>query len=147
MDNCLHPILSLSLVSSLYFVTMEAFFNNLKAQIDAKTQFNVNDNGCNLWIGARTSNGLYGRKQVTFPDGNRKLMRISRVVQMVKGHMLYVPAVNDEGHIIEMSHLCHNSLCVNPDHLILELRNTNAERKLCKNQGFCTENHNPLCIM
>ena len=125
---------------------INAFFDRNQGQIDAKTLFDSNETHCNLWLGARTGNGLYGRKQVSLPDGTRKLMRVSRVIYMIQQRTLNVPTSNEDGVTIEMSHLCHNSLCVNPTHLILEEKITNIERKHCFYQGFCTENHNPLCI-
>ena len=110
-------------------------------------QFYHNSIQCHLWLGARTGNGLYGRKSVTFPDGSNKLMRVSRVVYMIKHQSLIIPVVNEQGHILEMSHLCHTSLCVNPDHLVLEKKITNSERKHCRNQGCCTKKHQPFCIL
>lgn len=123
------------------------FFEKIQQQISAKTNVNANTRNCDLWLGATTSDGLYGRKQVTFPDGSRKLMRISRVIYMIRHKILIIPTVNDAGNALEMSHLCHNSLCVNSDHINLEPKAVNLERKHCVNQDSCTQNHNPYCIL
>ena len=66
--------------------------------------------------------------QVSLPDGTTKLMTVSRVIYMIQQRTLNIPTRNEDGVTIEMSHLCHNSLCVNPTHLILEEKITNIER-------------------
>ena len=38
---------------------------------------------------------------------------------------------------LDCSHLCHNTLCCNPDHLVLELRSINNDRNHCKNEMHC----------
>ena len=40
---------------------------------------------------------------------------------------------------LEVSHLCHRKLCINPMHLTLESHDTNQERIHCVLQGFCFE--------
>lgn len=37
----------------------------------------------------------------------------------------------------EVSHLCHNALCINPLHLSLEPKVTNNSRKQCLNEKKC----------
>ena len=119
----------------------------LALQMRSKTLVNANDKKCNIWQGATTSDGKYGRKRVTFPDGNSKLMRVSRVVYLIKYKTFNIPDSDESGNPVEMSHLCHNSLCVNPDHLVLESKTSNLERKHCHSQNNCTETHFPHCIM
>ena len=46
----------------------------------------------------------------------------------------------------EVSHLCHYSLCVNSDHLILEHKSINLGRNACKNYRKCSQQHIPHCI-
>ena len=94
---------------------INAFFDRIQGQINAKTLFDSNETHCNLWLGARTGNGLYGRKQVSLPDGTRKLMRVSRVIYMIQQRTLNVPTSNEDGVTIEMSHLCHNSQHISHD--------------------------------
>ena len=38
---------------------------------------------------------------------------------------------------LDCSHLCHNTLCCNPDHLVLELRSINNDRNHYKNEMHC----------
>ena len=38
---------------------------------------------------------------------------------------------------VDASHLCHNKLCVNPNHISLESRATNCSRKSCVLAGVC----------
>ena len=138
------PVLSLR---DLIMADLNSFFEKLTQQLHSNTSVNYNDKHCDLWLGARTSNGLYGRKQVTFPDGARKIMRVSRVIFMIQHRSLVIPQFNEEGEVLEMSHLCHNTLCVNPEHLVLETKALNCDRKHCKDQGLCTGIHRPLCIL
>ena len=46
----------------------------------------------------------------------------------------------------EISHLCHMSGCCNASHLCREPKSINERRKKCKRQGFCSEDHMPLCL-
>jgi hypothetical protein len=50
--------------------------------------------------------------------------------------------------IYDISHLCHNASCCNPDHLIVETRSTNDKRKKCKNELNCSGHGSdvPVCI-
>lgn len=70
---------------------LNEFFDKLDQQISSKTVFDVNHKHCHLWQGAKTSDGLYGRKKVKFLDGTTKLMRVSRVVYMIKMRILDIP--------------------------------------------------------
>lgn len=59
------------------------------------------------------------------------------------GHMLF--AIKN-GQILkkvnhDMSHLCNNKLCVNPEHLVYEPRWVNNARKNCVKEGKCTGHH------
>ena len=38
---------------------------------------------------------------------------------------------------LDVSHLCHNKLCIQPNHLSLENRATNCRRKRCVSAGVC----------
>ena len=41
----------------------------------------------------------------------------------------------------ELSHLCHNSFCLNKEHIISEPQNTNKNRQKCNNRKVCSSNH------
>ena len=45
-----------------------------------------------------------------------------------------------------VSHLCHESLCINPDHLELETLLCNSNRQLCREKGKCSEDHEKKCF-
>lgn len=49
----------------------------------------------------------------------------------------------------EVSHLCHNSLCINPKHLIAESGWTNRNRNACQRQRqlTCVCGQNPPCMI
>ena len=42
---------------------------------------------------------------------------------------------------LEVSYLCHNVICVNPTHFVLETYKTSLERTSCKSQEECTKQH------
>lgn len=125
---------------------LDAFFTTLRQKIHVKTQYNANNRQCSIWTGAKTSDGRYGRLVVTFPDHSRKDMRVTRLLYMMKHETLQIPTHDIENRRLEMSHLCHESLCINTDHLILESHTINMEREHCANQGFCAKSHHPHCI-
>ena len=107
------------------------FFEKISHQLRNNTEFDSNAKHCDLWLGARTSDDLYGRKQVKFSSGNRVLMRVSRVVYIIKLKMMEIPRVDQRNNILEVAHLCHQTLCIKPDHLVLESKALNNERKHC----------------
>ena len=74
-------------------------------------------------------------------------MHVSRVVYMIKHKMMEISRVDQHDDILEVSHLCHQTLWIKPDHLVLESKALNNERKHCLDQGLCTENHKPVCIL
>jgi len=104
---------------------------------------------CILYTGPfREKRGLkYGtlrsasKKVIAEYSGNEFEMlahRFSKLNEIIK-------TTNDINSVIEShvecSHLCHNSLCINPEHLSLESQGTNNSRKPCKSQGHCFGNH------
>jgi len=47
---------------------------------------------------------------------------------------------------VDLSHLCHNKNCVNPDHLVFELNTINQARVLCAETGRCfSHGDSPYC--
>lgn len=53
----------------------------------------------------------------------------------------------------ECSHLCHIKDCVNPDHIVIELKSLNKNRKHCTDQRnltgdltYCSRAHTPHCL-
>jgi len=47
---------------------------------------------------------------------------------------VYASSSLDGNQALEVSHLCHNTKCVNPDHLTVETKAANLGRSSCKNQ-------------
>jgi len=46
----------------------------------------------------------------------------------------------------QISHLCHNPDCCNPQHLVIEARWKNARRNFCGENGLCDCGMQPTCI-
>ena len=107
-----------------------------------------NVHGCVAWGGYVDKSG-YGVQKVNWPTEGMKKERAHRLAYMIKhkisrNDML----VRDENsNRIECSHLCHNRLCVNPEHIVLEPHATNLERIHCKGQGICARCHEPYCLL
>lgn len=77
----------------------------------------------------------------------RKYERVSRMVYLMKNNLnkkTDLPQVP-----MKMSHLCHNRSCMLTEHLLLEPRRVNQERKHCMKQGVCTKfpDGYPNCIL
>lgn len=136
-----------------------SFTDQLKDRIKQKStkfgQFH-----CLLWQGAKWGKSSYGKLAVTLPGSSRRVyFRLHRLVYMLYHnfnplhagnehfHKFSLPSHDENGNIMDVSHLCHTPLCTNPDHLILELHSTNMECIHCKNQGSCTHQHSPHCLM
>ena len=125
---------------------MEAQFDTWWFQITSKSLPMGNIHGCLQWQGAITSGG-YGQKRVTLPDGKNKTMLLSRVIYMCKHRTISIPKSLENGEKLEMSHLCHNKLCIRKDHLFLETHEMNMERQHCHHQNLCTGAHHPHCLL
>ena len=113
----------------------------------------VNDKGCVLWQGGRTRDG-YGKLSVPWEvkEGghmkiHRKEERVSRMMHLIMYNLNRKCDLPPQ--TWEMSHLCHTRLCVLPDHLILEPKAINQERRHCVQQQLCTKSHNgyPDCFL
>lgn len=79
-------------------------------------------NGCWFWCGARSRG-----------KGNKKWYGSfwCKALGTIRAHRFSLKAFKGQdcppGH--DRSHLCHFSMCVNPDHLVIELKTTNQARK------------------
>ncbi len=121
---------------------MEGFFDNLYQKLERKSKRDPEGGTCILWTGRVTSSG-YGLQTVYWPDEGRKVEKAHRVALMVQMRVTHsqFPRVG-----VECSHLCHNRLCVNPQHIVLESHAANQERIHCRSQGLCSKLHMPWCI-
>lgn len=127
---------------------MEAFWANLSADLQKKSNFNCGPQECTEWMGAR-EHGVYGKKSVTWPDGTKSMERTHRLSYMLSVKVLrdQMPMFNADGERLDVSHLCHNPICIRPEHLHLEPHSVNMERMGCKMRHQCTRNHFPLCLL
>ena len=105
--------------------------------------------GCLLWTGAATGKGKdnrYGVKAVTNIELGLKNKSISvhRLVYLFKHYDTRI--LHSKENKLEVSHLCHTTLCANSDHLTLETRSINAERRTCNLMRHCTKAHVPFCL-
>lgn len=122
---------------------MSTFWEKLSNSLAKKT---VKGTGqCILWTGTTDHDG-YGVKRVKWPNGVQKLERVHRVAYMVKAKLVLPRTDASSGQLLEVSHLCHNRLCVNPDHLVAEVHCINMSRIHCHYTGACSLEHCPPCI-
>ena len=121
---------------------MEAFFQNLSDKIFLNSVL-AHNSDCRIWTGSVTSNGLYGLLSYRDPETNTwKKKHVHRLALMVKLRSLTIPKE------LDASHLCHNSLCVNADHLNLEPHSINNNRQCCRGYGSCIGHGDfPGCMM
>ena len=127
--------------------SMEArqFVDKLKMQIHSACRV-VGDgqDGCRLWTGAKWGKSSYGMKTLRIPGNKKKLyFRVHRLVYALEYNKipkllceitedtLTPPCLDQNGVKLEVSHLCHESLCLNPDHLVLEQFRINLHRMVC----------------
>ena len=93
---------------------------------------------CKIWSGkARGVFRFYGRVCLSYPGpGQPKSVQtsVSRAVYVLdkqKPELLRNPEAGD------VSHRCDNPLCINPDHLPLESRVANSQRRTCHSDSTC----------
>ena len=109
----------------------------------------VQKGDCLVWQGqaktAKGRHGQYGKIHIRFKDSNGQnivntTMVVSRAYWLAKNNLHLLPKD------IDISHLCHNTLCVAIDHLVAEHHNTNQERITCNKAHACTLSHTPRCL-
>jgi hypothetical protein len=142
-----------------YFFTMFSCFINIPASIlimeasfidkyAGKLSENAHlapNNACIIWHGTV--------KSQKDPPYGVICIKVEQVWKSVGVHRLkYMLANNIHPNELDgdqdVSHLCHNSLCINIDHLSLEPRHINNNRIACKGRGFCFEHDQyPPCMM
>ena len=106
--------------------------NQLEKMLNKIDRSKSNSGGCDFWnenlyCNQKGGGPKYGRLKVTYPNGQKKLMLAHRFMYMLHHNTLNLPSH------MHVSHICHNSLCINPLHLSLEPNNVNIERNSCKN--------------
>ncbi len=118
----------------------DAFFVNLLARIESKCDSVPDNLGCILWQGGLKQHGGYGVLKVKFPGGRFRVLHAHRLRYMCHVQSVELPAHYD------VSHTCHNALCMNIDHLVCEHHNINMARLGCRSDGRCSREHQPPCI-
>ena len=108
--------------------------------------------GCAIWRGG-TYDGFYGkmRNPLSFLMNQPEYMRVHRLVYLLH-NITHFPALllrreDSNGITLDVSHICHNTLCVNISHLVLEPHSVNLSRKICVNSHKCCHNHTPACLI
>ena len=123
---------------------MADFFQKLHDKIQDNAVLSPANNSCRIWTGPKTKNGKYGLISYRDPiDGRWKKKKAHRVSYMVS-----IIANMDLTANMDCSHLCHNSLCVNPLHISLEPHDINNNRQYCKNSNLCYNHAGyPDCLL
>jgi hypothetical protein len=95
------------------------------------------EKGCFCWVGTKTGgrkSTVYGKMRFKLPsDSESCYYYVHRLCYMAVNKIYKIP---NELHV---SHLCHFSLCVNPEHLSLEPPQVNVDRQQC---GDVCKGHN-----
>ena len=117
-----------------------------------KCDQNCGPHDCAIWMGA-TYDKKYGkiRNPLSKYKDQPTYMRTHRLLYLLNNIHIYrngfQPIVNSDGHNVEISHLCHNSLCLNIDHLVLETHFTNCSRVDCAVRRICCGSHIRPCLL
>ena len=128
----------------------DAFVLHYKGKLREKTVVAANGE-CLLWTGSRccVRGGVVGNYGVIYVKCRQlrggglrwKLMRVHRVAYMLHHKEWELPPD------MHCSHLCHNSLCINVNHLILETPFVNGNRRQCARENICLgHDQAPPCI-
>ena len=138
----------------IFFCTFQLTFSQWCSQELAKIHEKCveNEKGCLLWSGGATfsKKAKYGQKRFSVPQLGIKsrVFYVHRLVYMLETENFNIPGGNSRGSgPLEISHLCHNSLCARPDHLVAESHAVNAERVSCRATPCCVGTHEPACIL
>lgn len=135
-------------LSACAFIKMEGFWNQIAIDLQKKSIFHCGKHDCIEWSGAR-EHGIYGKKSVLWPDGSKTMERTHRLSYMLFRKLLReeMPHFNQNGERLDVSHICHNGICLRVEHLVLEPHSTNMERMGCKMRNICTHAHYPYCLL
>ena len=119
-----------------------AFFDKYSEIISDKVCVSSNSE-CLIWTACTSGEKVkYGVVKVTFSCGNRRTIKAHRLAFMLFHRQTFLAAH------LDASHLCHNSLCANANHINLEPRSINSQRNSCKKTGNCS-GHGiyPACLL
>ena len=107
----------------------QIFYDKLKDRVLAKTpNKNSNNMGCWNWTGGMKKGGRYGIVYLRI-KGDRMCVHAHRASYIAFNRKFILP--------YDISHCCHHSRCVNPDHLSHEPHDINIDRERCREVGSC----------
>lgn len=113
---------------------------NLLVRISKKVGL-ANGRGCRLWEGCVKSGGRYGVIHYKYPGCTDTVSNVHRVVYMLE-HNDFNLAPG-----LEVSHLCHEPLCLTVQHLNAEPHSVNMSRAQCVFRAKCTGHApHPNCL-
>ena len=103
----------------------------------------TNKHGCKFWRGY-TNQYHYPLMRISLPGRiNSTQVPVHRFVCYLC-NLKFLP---DDHAEMDASHICHNTSCINWEHLIFESRSQNVKRNACKDKGFCLYRHGgPPCL-
>ena len=104
-----------------------AWFNHHKAILEEHSE-SEGPLKCQIWKrgGVGKPGHKYGTVRVKFPWRNQSQnVYVHRLSYMCYRKSFNLPKA------LHVSHLCHNTLCINPEHLSLEPQHINNARKNC----------------
>lgn len=113
---------------------MDRFWERMFRRLYEFPGFVLSENDeCMLYNGgSRTTEG-YGRMRYTVPGENvERETSAHRMAKMVEMRDL------NAGNELDASHLCHNKICVRPEHIHFENTLINNARRACVNRGQCS---------
>ena len=107
---------------------------------------------CLLWNGA-TYDNKYGKIRNPLRrhfENQPQFLRAHRLVYLFN-HLddfqdRRLPHRDAHGNRLDVSHLCHNTLCIRSNHLVLEKQSTNNSRTTCRVENNCNRTHLPHCV-
>ena len=114
---------------------MEAFCQKYSAKLDARIV--VNKCGCQIWQGAKKKGPVcYEVIKAKFLDTGWHTMHVHKLRYLVHNRVMSVDVA------LEVSHLCHEPLCINAEHFSLKPHSCNTDRLRCVIRGLC-QGHKP----
>ncbi|XP_041365081.1 uncharacterized protein LOC121380365 [Gigantopelta aegis] len=123
----------------------QGFFERYRKHLREKSR--AENNGCVFWTGAVHKTGrsgsVYGAIRVQLPGTcARRTIGVHRLAFMIDRGQCYIARG------LEVSHLCHQQLCIAGKHLNLEPPSVNKNRNICKHIGRCKGHVGyPKCVM
>jgi hypothetical protein len=107
------------------------------------------NNACRLWDGY--INNKYGMINVdlkVFAINKWKRMPVHRLSFFLSLHSQDISLLDYDIDRYDVSHLCNNTLCINPSHLSFELHTINNKRIKCRNKMLCMgHGPDPDCLL